>query len=102
MISSQAMNVQLIGSEIIREADGLAMSSRNSYLSPEERNLAPKIYQTLKHAQELKANTEEKLIYVEQTLTEYGFKIDYIESHWSRLFVALYLGETRLIDNIKL
>ena len=94
----------------VREADGLALSSRNAYLSPEERAIAPKLHQALEairdgHLTIDTAKTE---------LQAAGFgQIDYIalrdadtlgevtpETTSRRLLAALWLGKTRLIDNI--
>ena len=108
---------EIIGVPTMREADGLAMSSRNQYLNEAERKIAPTLYQVM---QEIKAKaTEDNL----QELLELGVKqilkagfegIDYLEVRNeetlalsttplnSRLFVAAHLGRTRLIDNIAL
>ena len=100
--------VKIIPSPIMRESDGLAMSSRNRYLSDSERKIAANLYKTLQNIAKGKdieaAKTE---------LLAAGFtKIDYIElrdadtlkptnkKHNARLRAALFLGKTRLIDNI--
>lgn len=98
-------DVEIIGVPTLREKDGLAMSSRNIYLSPEERKLAPLLYKSLC---DLRAwclvNGEEKLIHHTQNtihqLESEGFRVQYLEQRWNRLLVAAYLGNTRLIDNI--
>ena len=114
------IDTKILGSPIIREADGLAMSSRNQYLDDKERQLAPHLYATLQQvAQSLKqgASITQQLKQAEKTLIEYGFEIDYLEvrqsqdlspvtdlsepsSDQARLFAAVKLGQTRLIDNI--
>jgi len=86
-------DVEIIGVPTLREADGLAMSSRNIYLSAEERKLAPLIYN------ELQTKNPELAT---RNLEAAGFKIQYLEQRWGRLLVAAYLGNTRLIDNIAL
>jgi pantoate--beta-alanine ligase len=86
------MNTQIIGLPTIRESDGLAMSSRNVRLTPEHRQLAPMIYRELKSGKSL---TE-----VGSALEAAGFRLDYLEEHFGRKFVAAFLGEVRLIDNV--
>jgi pantoate--beta-alanine ligase len=86
-------NVEIVGVPTLREPDGLAMSSRNIYLSPEERKLAPMIYN------ELQTQNPELAT---RNLEAAGFKIQYLEQRWGRHLVAAYLGNTRLIDNIAL
>ncbi len=107
--------VEIIAGATLREADGLAMSSRNSYLSESERKTAPLLYQTLqKTAKELKySGITDVLAKGIAELTAAGFKVDYLElvdgenlkslsevEEDSRLLVAAWLGKTRLIDNI--
>ena len=106
---------EIIAAPTLREEDGLALSSRNSYLSQEERKIAPLLYQTLKQvAKDLQNNPipdilTEAVIY----LTKYGFRVEYLElcdssrliplselKEDARLLVAAWLGKTRLIDNI--
>ncbi len=109
--------VRIIGAPIMREDDGLAMSSRNRYLSNDERKTAAMLYQILREtAQELRAGRgiETSLSQAKGALLSEGFdKIDYIElrdadnlykigdiKKPARLLAAAYLGKTRLIDNI--
>ena len=108
--------LEVIGVPIARAEDGLALSSRNGYLSPENRVLAPTIYQSLKTA-ESDLHTGKSLADVlenlRQTLSNAGFVVDYIEARTPELhkieqfeqdivlFVAAKLGETRLIDNLQ-
>lgn len=82
--------VQILSLETMRESDGLAMSSRNVYLNPEERKIAPLLHEYLK---EYGLDAKEKL-------EAAGFKVQYIAERWGRLLAAAYLGKTRLIDNI--
>lgn len=110
--------VRIIGVPTVREADGLAMSSRNAYLTDEERRIAPALYQTLtKIADDLKqgAAVEELLEKGTRSLTEAGFRsVDYLElrdanslailtkyTGPARLLAAAWLGKARLIDNIE-
>ena len=93
MVLAFFMNIKIISCPIVREEDGLAMSSRNLRLTPEQRKMAPKIYETLKHYVSCEQIT--------QKLSVLGFKVDYVEKLDNRILVAAYLGEVRLIDNIE-
>ncbi len=117
MVQQLALAVEIQAGETVRETDGLAMSSRNGYLSPAERLEAPRLHKTLqqvvlavksgKHAfSAIQAQTA-------QYLTQLGWVVDYIEirsadtllaptAQEHRLVVlgAARLGRTRLIDNI--
>lgn len=114
----QDLNIPLevIGVPIARAEDGLALSSRNSYLSPEHRQIAPTIYQSLKAAElELQQGIglDTVLANIRQTLTAVGFEIDYVEARTPDLqkvdtfnqdvvlFIAAKIGQTRLIDNLQ-
>lgn len=114
--------VEVIGYPTVRDADGLALSSRNARLSPQEREVAPKIYETLQQAVEMvrrgEKNSSMLLEAVRSSLRAIpGATIDYVEimneetlepisevveAFKPRLFAAVKLGETRLIDNISL
>ncbi len=104
---------------IVREADGLAMSSRNSYLNPEERQQALCLYEALQEAGKLFEAQEyscEKIIKAaEKLILARGGIIDYIAcvdpdtlqnqnraSAETRMLLAIYIGKTRLIDNMAL
>ncbi len=118
MVEKEALQVDVIGCPIVREPDGLAMSSRNSRLSKEERALAPVISQTLKKAAELKNNKtvdEIKRFVHEQINNVSMINLEYFEivdsktltpiKSWDqsdeiRGFIAAYLGNVRLIDNM--
>lgn len=111
--------VEIVGLPTVREADGLAMSSRNAYLSPEERKLAPKLHFSLVQTagRIVHGNTpvSEALKDGIALLTTLGFKVDYLELREAgtlramdtfdapaRLLCAGWLGKTRLIDNISM
>lgn len=109
--------LEVIGVPITRAEDGLALSSRNGYLTPSQRAIAPTIYQSLKSAeQQLKQEIElvEVLNQITQQLTKVGFEIDYVQALTPELnqvqifdqdivlFVAAKLGKTRLIDNLSI
>lgn len=112
------MRVKVIGVPTVRERDGLAMSSRNVYLSAEERRVAPLLYKTMKDvAAKLRAGAEvaATLSDARVAIATAGFVVDYFEARHAetlepvlsmsdgpvRLLVAAKLGRTRLIDNIK-
>ncbi len=109
--------VEIIGMPTVREKNGLAMSSRNAYLSSEERKRAAVLYQTLQQAQQ-KIEAGEKDFVMIQTqatakLSEAGFRPEYFEIRRAQdlqaatdadeqrvILAAAWLGEARLIDNI--
>ena len=108
--------LEVIGIPIVRAADGLALSSRNGYLSAEQRQIAPTIYQSLKAAAQALQQGEtlsQVLANIKATLTAAGFVVDYVEARTTELqkieafsedlvlFVAAKLGNTRLIDNLQ-
>lgn len=116
MVKDLNIPVEIIGIETIREADGLAMSSRNGYLTAEQRQLAPLLYQTLCAAREQiltgmdYASVEQ---YALSALQHAGFVPDYFRVCHSNdltpalpndtdlvLLAAAKLGKTRLIDNL--
>lgn len=94
MVAAFFMDLQIIPVATIREVDGLAMSSRNTRLTSEQRNLAPKIYEISKAA---KCAEEVRL-----QLTELGFDVDYVEDKKNRRFIAAKIGDVRLIDNVEI
>lgn len=120
LVSMLQLKVKIIPCAIVREPDGLAMSSRNMRLSPTERAIAPKIYQILQKAVKLRnvLSPAEMKNWTRQQLEMIPeFSIDYVEiaddthlqtfQHWNEpkgaiLFVALFLGQIRLIDNMRI
>jgi pantoate--beta-alanine ligase len=109
--------VEILGAPILREADGLAMSSRNRYLSAKERQIAPLLYATLCQLADVLQQREAALPLLTQaihSLSQAGFsQIDYLElrdaeilapltslTAPARLFIAARIGHTRLIDNL--
>lgn len=88
------MDVEVVPVETMREPDGLAMSSRNMLLTPENREKAPVMYRALKNAKDIPSAIAE--------LEHVGFRVDYVEEHWGRRFAAAFLGDVRLIDNVAL
>ena len=111
------LKVKVIGVPTAREKDGLALSSRNAYLSPAERAIAPKLYRTLKESAARIAAREPIARVMSEgwlAIEAAGFAVDYFEARHAdtlrrvetaqdgplRLLVAARLGKTRLIDNI--
>jgi pantoate--beta-alanine ligase len=102
---------------IIRETDGLAMSSRNKYLNSAQRETAPEVYKSLRKARNMIAQGELRAAVIKnkikETLGKFSLKIDYIEIVNNKnlaelsvigdnalIAVAVFLGNVRLIDNI--
>lgn len=116
MVRDLNMDIEIVGCPIIREEDGLAKSSRNTYLSPEERKAALILSKTVALGKEL-AKTEKDANKVVEAMkknieTEPLAKIDYVEAvdalsmapvekleGTCMLAMAVYIGKTRLIDN---
>lgn len=106
MIRDLDVEVALVRVPIVREADGLAMSSRNAYLSPAERRAAPALRRALeagrKEARRRNSRPETVAASVRRALAGSGLKVQYASILDGRLLAAAYLGRTRLIDNIPL
>ena len=98
MVRDLDFGVRLVFVPTVRERDGLAMSSRNRYLSEEERRLAPNFYRIL--CDGVRKGMGEKIIARE--LEKVGFQVDYVTHSGGRLCAAVFLGSTRLIDNVPL
>jgi len=94
MAESFFMKTQIVPCPTVREKDGLAMSSRNTRLSPNEREIAPQIYAALR--------SKKSLGEIRAELERDGFRVEYLEEHWGRRFIAASLGEVRLIDNVQI
>ncbi len=117
MVRDLNMNISIIGCPIIREDDGLAKSSRNTYLNTEERQAALILHKALTQGEELVKSGETDASKVKQAITdiintEPLAKIDYVEivdaSELQAVetingeilcAIAVYIGKTRLIDN---
>lgn len=117
MVRDLMLPVEIVGAATVREADGLAMSSRNAYLSPEERAVAPRLYAEMRAvAATVRAGGDAAaaLDAAREALLAAGFRqVDYLEIRNAvtlapqsepgeplRLLAALWLGRTRLIDNM--
>ena len=111
------LGVKVIGSKTVRERDGLAMSSRNVYLSAEERRIAPTLHKAMNEsAARIRAGEDVAAAVAAgaETIRNAGFALDYLEARHAetlapiaslregqiRMLVAARLGTTRLIDNI--
>lgn len=118
MVMDLHMDVEVVGMPIVREADGLAMSSRNIYLQPNERKAALSLYRSLKRTEELLQKGERRAERILEGVREVLFseplvKIDYIQVCNVNtledideiegdvvIAIAAYVGQTRLIDNL--
>jgi pantoate--beta-alanine ligase len=111
------LKTRIVGAPIVREANGLALSSRNRYLSPSERKIAPTLHNVLKECAK-KIATGQPIAAVldagRSAISASGFALDYLEARHAetlapiaapkagpiRLLVAARIGTTRLIDNV--
>jgi pantoate--beta-alanine ligase len=111
------LGVKVVGAKTVRERDGLAMSSRNVYLSAEERRIASTLHRAMKEsAARIRAGEDVAAAVAAgaETIRNAGFALDYLEARHAetlapiaslregpiRMLVAARLGTTRLIDNI--
>ncbi|MDA8492404.1 pantoate--beta-alanine ligase [Kluyvera georgiana] len=116
MVADLGYDIEIVGVPIIRAKDGLALSSRNGYLTAEQRKIAPGLYKVMTRvAEKLKAgerDQEEVIAIAEQELNEKGFRADDIQirdadtlldltdtSKRAVILMAAWLGQARLIDN---
>lgn len=100
MVDEVGLNVDIVGAPIIREKNGLAMSSRNVRLSKEGRERAKVIFETLSGYNDLNRSESER------NLAAAGFELEYLEefeyNSIKRLFIAGFLEGVRLIDNVSI
>lgn len=118
MVADLGLPVEIVGVDTVREPDGLALSSRNSYLSPDERRLAPRLYETLCRTRERVLREGMHLAAAEENavvdLQADGFRPDYVKVRRQSdlrlpgaqdrelvVLAAAWLGRTRLIDNVE-
>ena len=114
MTQDLLLPIEIRGLATVREADGLAMSSRNNRLNPEQRAIAPILAQQMLHlAEQLSATNVTQLVeHTKQQLEQHGFICDGIDvvdadnlaplsaqSRKAVILMAAFLGEVRLIDN---
>ena len=117
MVRDLDLPVEIVGVPTVREPDGLALSSRNVYLSPDERRLAPNLHRAMREAAaEIAGGAAPDAVLRRQIdeLNGLGFRVEYLElrdamtlapltalpAAPARLLAAVHLGRTRLIDNI--
>lgn len=119
MVADLDMGVSILGAPIVRDTDGLALSSRNAYLTPDERRIAPALHRAIlaaARAIEAGAAIDDAIGTARASLTDAGFdRIDYLDVRDSqtlesvvtpvsgqplRILAAAVLGQTRLIDNV--
>ncbi len=118
MVADLCLPIEIISGPIVREQDGLAMSSRNVYLTATERTKAPQLFQIISRlAQQLENGDHDYASLIDgatQQLVEAGFKTDYVAIRRQQdlqaataddksliILAAAFLGKTRLIDNVK-
>ncbi|MFU0444217.1 pantoate--beta-alanine ligase [Pseudocitrobacter faecalis] len=116
MVADMGFDIEIVGVPIIRAKDGLALSSRNGYLTADQRKIAPGLYKVLSSVAEKLQNGErdqqEMIAIAEQNLNEKGFRADDIQirdadtlldltdsSKRAVILMAAWLGQARLIDN---
>ena len=97
MVRDLDIPVEIVGCPTVREADGLAKSSRNVYLSADERSAATVLSRALLAAQ---GATDPVSVMKDTVATEPLVELDYAELHDGRLLIAARVGTTRLIDNM--
>lgn len=107
MVATQNMPVTIIGGETMRDERGLALSSRNAYLSADEYETACALNRIIRDcAAAIKQSPDQSdraLDTAAQFILAAGFNsVDYVSVQWNRVLVAAWLGKTRLIDNIAL
>ena len=119
MVADLCLPVEIVGAPTVRDADGLAMSSRNQYLTPTERLVAPRIYETLQAAVKRLSTGDVEFASIErfgvEALTKVGMKPDYFAVRRAEdlgapandtkhlvVLTAARLGKARLIDNIQI
>jgi pantoate--beta-alanine ligase len=119
MVRDLCMPIRIVGVATARDEDGLAKSSRNGYLTPEQRRVAPVLHQTLVSCREAIACGFDNFLQLESharmQLLQAGFEPDYFEIRDARtlravteqteeiaILAAARLGKTRLIDNVRL
>jgi pantoate--beta-alanine ligase len=116
MVRDLNLPAEIVGAPIVRETDGLALSSRNAYLTPAQRKVAPLLYQTISAvAADLAQGRgcDDAVVAARFKLDAAGFRVDYVAVRdpdtlqpmvgpikRGRVLAAAHLGTTRLIDNV--
>lgn len=118
MVKDLILPIEIIGVPTVREADGLAMSSRNQYLTSTERKIAPQLFEILSQCAKQILEGERNFTHCQalatRALSELGMKVDYVEICSAStlapaspadkaivILAAAMLGKTRLIDNVR-
>lgn len=98
LVAQLQMHIQIVPCHTAREADGLAMSSRNTLLTPEFRQVAPVLYEAISMVGGDVSCAEE----ARELIRSKGLELEYLEvmPEWERVLVAAWAGNVRLIDNI--
>ncbi len=94
MVKTFFLDTEIVPCPIVREASGLALSSRNLLLTEHEKEVAPYFHRVISSGVGIE---QMKLL-----LVEHGFIVDYIEAWEDRLLAAVFLGTVRLIDNVRI
>ena len=94
MVDAFFLPTSIVACATVREADGLALSSRNRRLPPADRERASRFYRVLSSARTADAASRD--------LRALGFAVDYVEDRDGRRLGAVRLGEVRLLDNVPL
>jgi len=114
MTDALCLGIDVEGCPTVREADGLAMSSRNAYLTPEQRQQAPALYAALRAGAAASAGGPDAILAAAQAVIDQasGVELDYLELRSAdlaeptpgdaRLLIAARVGTPRLLDNIHL
>ncbi|MCL1924713.1 MAG: pantoate--beta-alanine ligase [Defluviitaleaceae bacterium] len=115
MVRDLNLNINIVGCEIVRDEKGLALSSRNAYLSEEEKENALVLYEAIQYAIKSEEKNTTKLIAILKDIINEKAKVDYVEivnsdtlqpttilEKETQLIMAAYVGNTRLIDNWRL
>jgi pantoate--beta-alanine ligase len=117
LVADLDLPLRIVAAPIVRESDGLAMSSRNAYLSPEQRRAAPALYRALKDCARRIAQNDPLARVLDEgaaAIERAGFMLDYLEARHAdtlerverlsdgpiRLLAAARIGTTRLVDNV--
>ncbi len=90
------LDTEIVPCPLVREPDGLAMSSRNRLLTPDERRRAPALHRVLAASVAARRPSAEAA----EELAREGFDVEYVADHGGRRLAAVRLGQVRLIDNV--